>query len=171
VRNFGCAEDLPERISSIALGVRAPVAQWRTEFLFDYRVFPPWLMRFKSEWSDSRRPMAVGDVIVQRPIFPPIGGGICLQFAVRVIRRFTETDKIGFAYETLEGHAESGVSEFFIEERDGALFFTIHTFSQPAHWSSRLVRYIFSEPYQAWCTDRALAFVRAEFRRQNSLNG
>ncbi len=115
--------------------------------------------------------MSVGDVIVQRPVFPPIGVGLCLQFAVRVTQMFNEPGRVGFAYETLTGHAESGISEFYFEDRAGELFFTIHTFSQPAHWTSRLVRYVFSEPYQAWCTRRALAFVQSEFRKANASNG
>jgi len=64
--------------------------------------------------------MLAGDVIVQRPVFPPIGIGLCLQFAVRVTRIYDRPDRVGFAYETLAGHAESGLSEFYFAGSGGA---------------------------------------------------
>ncbi len=98
---------------------------------------------------------------------PPVGFGLCLEFAVRVSAMFVEQKRVGFAYETLTGHAESGLSEFFFEERDGGLYFTIHTFSQPGHWTSRLAKEMFTLPYQAWCTGRALKNVKRLFHFEN----
>jgi len=169
--NFTSIADLPERTSSIGLGVPGPISHWNTSFLFDYQVFPPRIMRFEAEWNRAGRGMAVGDVIVQRALFPPIGWGLCLQFAVRITRVILEEGKLGFAYETLDGHAESGVSEFYFEERADGLHFTIHTFSRPAHWTSQLVRYFFTQPYQAWCTRQALRNVRRAFVEANARQG
>ncbi len=167
-RNFPSAAELRERSTSIPLGVTGPISGWNTLFLFDYQVFPESILQFDAEWRHAGRAMAVGDIIVQRALFPPIGRGICLQFAVRVTRLIHEDHRLGFAYETLAGHAESGVSEFFFEERATGLHFTIHTRSRPAHWGSRLVRHVFTDPYQAWCTRNALANVRRTFDEANA---
>ncbi|PYK39913.1 MAG: hypothetical protein DME49_02315 [Verrucomicrobia bacterium] len=80
---------------------------------------------------------------------------------------FSEPAKVGFAYETLSGHLERGVSEFYFEEREGEIFFVIHTYSEPAHWLSRLGGGIFSLPYQRWCTRQALRHVKQRFHRDN----
>lgn len=162
-RNFADRSELPERISSVALGVSGPIAKWQTDFLFDYRIFPAAIMRFEAEWRKDARKMAVGDVILQRAIVPPIGSGLCLEFAVRVTELFEDRNRLGFAYETLVGHAESGVSQFYFEEKDGRLYFTIHTFSEPGHWTAKVAKHVFTLPYQAWCTRRALANVRGHF--------
>ena len=166
-RNFADQRAFPERTSSLALGVAGPIRRWQTDFLFDYLVFPKAIMRFEAQWKKEERKMEIGDVILQRAIMPPIGFGLCLEFAVRVSAFIQEEKRLGFAYETLAGHAESGVSEFYFEERDGQLFFTIHTFSQPGHWTSRLGKHIFTLPYQRWCTHRALASVRRHFLVRN----
>lgn len=166
--NFADARALPETTTSIALDVPGPPARWRTDFLFAYDVFPSRIMRFDAEWIAAGRPMRVGDVIVQRTMVPPLGFGLCVEFAVRISALFAEDNRVGFAYETLEGHAESGVSEFYFEEKAGALHFTIHTWSRPSHWTARLAAPVFTLPYQAWCTRRALAHVHARFRAENA---
>jgi uncharacterized protein (UPF0548 family) len=166
-RNFADQHALPERTSSVALGVAGPIRKWQTDFLFDYLIFPAAIMRFEAEWKKERRKMEIGDVILQRAVIPPIGFGVCLEFAVRVSALIQDEKRLGFAYETLSGHAESGVSEFYFEERDGQLFFTIHTFSQPGHWTSRVAKHVFTLPYQKWCTRRALESVRRHFLVQN----
>jgi uncharacterized protein (UPF0548 family) len=166
-RNFVDERALPEKTTSIALGVPGPISRWRTDFIFDYAIFPSSILRFDAEWRTEERKMAVGDVIVQRAVIPPVGFGLCLEFAVRVSAMFVDRSRIGFAYETLTGHAESGVSEFFFEERDDGLVFTIHTFSQPGHWTSRVAKEIFTLPYQAWCTSRALRNVKRRFQLEN----
>jgi Domain of unknown function (DUF1990) len=168
-RNFTNERDLPERSTSIALGVAGPIAKWRTDFLFDYDIFPSSIMRFDAEWPKHGRGMMIGDVILQRAVLPPIGVGFCLEFAVRICEIIREQKRVGFAYETLKGHAESGISEFYFEERSDGLFFTIHTFSQPGHWTARIVKYVATLPYQAWCTRRALEHVYRRFRSTNKL--
>jgi uncharacterized protein (UPF0548 family) len=166
-RNFIDERSLPERSASIALGVSGPIERWITGFIFDYAIFPTRIMRFDAEWVRGARKMAVGDVILQRAVVPPIGFGFCLEFAVRISALISEPRRLGFAYETLSGHAEKGVSEFYFEERAGALFFTIHTFSSPGHWSSRIASQMVTIPYQAWCTRRALQYVKDRFASEN----
>ena len=170
-RNFGDAHALPENTSSVGLGVTGPLLKWHTDFLFEYAIFPASIMRFDAEWQKENRKMAVGDVILQRAVIPPIGFGFCLEFAVRICALIEEKSRLGFAYETLSGHAESGISEFYFEEKGGEVIFTIHTFSQPGHWTSRIGRRLFTLPYQAWCTRRALENVQRRFQDENNEKG
>lgn len=166
-RNFSDPHVFPEKTTSVPLGVAGPIRNWRTDFLFDYAIFPANIMRFDSEWISAGREMAVGDVLLQRTMMPPIGYGLCIEFAVRVCELFNEEKRLGFAYETLTGHVESGVSEFSFEEKAGEVYFTIHTWSLPSHWTGRLASRVFTLPYQAWCTRRALAQVRERFHHEN----
>ncbi len=168
--NFTDAQSLPEKTSSIALGVPGPINKWRTDFLFNYDIFPTSIIRYEAEWITAGRPMRVGDIIIQRAMIPPlIGIGLCLEFAVRISRLIDEEKRLGFAYETLTGHAERGISEFYFEEQNGSLNFTIHTHSEPGHWTSRLGKHIATLPYQAWCTQRALNHVKHQFHQNNGL--
>jgi len=167
--NFVDAESLPERTTSIDLGVSGPIGNWRTDFLFEYDIFPSWIMRFEAEWATKERRMSIGDVIVQRAILPPVGFGICLEFAVRVCSIIKEEGRIGFAYETLAGHAERGRSEFYFEEKGELILFTIRTLSEPGHWTSQCAEKVFTLPYQAWCTRRALDHVRRRFQQMNRI--
>ena len=75
--------------------------------------------------------MRIGDIIVQRAVLPPIGFGICAEFAVRISAIIGKPSKLGFAYETLAGHLERGVSEFYFEERAGEILFVVHTHPEP----------------------------------------
>ena len=167
--NFSDARYLPEQTTSIDLGEAGPISKWRTDFLFNYDVFPSSIMRFETEWKTKSRKMQIGDVILQRAVVPPIGFGICLEFAVRICSLIEESGRLGFAYETLSGHAERGVSEFYFEDKSGSLAFTIHTHSEPGHWTSRIAMRMVTLPYQAWCTHRALKHVHDKFHQNNKL--
>ncbi|MEI9863199.1 MAG: DUF1990 family protein [Limisphaerales bacterium] len=165
--NFHSTATLPEQITEIAIGQPAPIHSYRTDFLFTYDIFPSSLMRAEPQWVHEQRAMRVGDIIVQRAVLPPIGFGLCAEFAVRISTVFSHPTKIGFAYETLTGHVERGVSEFYFEDRNGAIFFIIHTHSEPGHWLSRLGGSFFTLPYQRWCTRQALRHVKKCFYRDN----
>ena len=165
--NFSSAATLPEKTSEIALGYSAPISACHADFLFAYDIFPRFLMRAEPQWIREGRAMRVGDIIVQRAVLPPIGFGLCAEFAVRISALINTPSKLGFAYETLAGHLERGVSEFYFEEHAGKLFFIIHTHSEPAHWLSRFGGGIFSSPYQRWCTRQALKHVKQRFRSCN----
>jgi hypothetical protein len=165
--NFSSPMTLPQKTSEIALGYFGPLSSCRTDFVFAYDIFPRFLMRAEPQWIRESRAMGVGDIIVQRAVLPPIGFGLCAEFAVRISALISEPSKLGFAYETLAGHLERGISEFYFEERAGEVFFVIHTQSEPAHWLSRLCNGLFSLPYQRWCTRQALKHVKQRFRRDN----
>lgn len=165
--NFTSFNDFPEKTSSIILGVNKSLTACDLRFLFDYKIFPPNVLRSVPEWRAKGRPeMCLGDVIIQRVFVPPIGAGICLEFAVRVRELFTEANRIGFSYETLAGHPEQGISEFYFTKDDDGLRFFIHTFSQPGHWTSRAFSGL-AISYQSWCTQRALKYVRQQFALHN----
>src|ERR1044072_6012266 len=125
--NFSSAAKLPEKTSDIALGYSGLIKDHRTDFLFAYDVFPHFLMRAEAHWIREGRAMPICDIIIQRAVLPPVGFGLCAEFAVRISALISEPRKLGFAYETLVGHLERGVSEFYFEERASALFFVIHT--------------------------------------------
>src|SRR5262249_38087126 len=165
--NFSSAAALPEKTTEIALGCSGPISSYRTEFLFAYDIFPRFLMRAEPQWIRESRAMRVGDIIVQRAVLPPVGFGLCAEFAVRISALFSEPNRLGFAYDTLAGHLERGVSEFYFAERVGEVFFVIHTHSEPAHWFSQLGGGIFSVLYQRWCTRQALKHVQRRFRCSN----
>ena len=168
IPNFSSATTLPEKTTEVALGCSGPINSYRTDFLFAYDIFPRFIMRAESQWICENRAMRVGDIIVQRAVLPPIGFGLCAEFAVRISAIFSEPGKVGFAYETLAGHLERGVSEFYFEERAAKLFFVIHTFSEPGHWLSRLGGGAFTLPYQRWCTRQALKHVKQRFQHNNA---
>ncbi len=121
--NFLSPATLPEKTSEIALGYFGSLSSCRVDFVFSYDIFPRFLMRAEPQWIRESRTMGVGDIIVQRAVLPPIGFGLCAEFAVRISAPISEASKLGFAYETLAGHLERGVSEFYFEERAGEVFF------------------------------------------------
>lgn len=159
-RNFSSPESLPLRSTSIDLPL---VSTPPLETVFDYRIFPPHIMRSVVSWADRPGGMSPGDLIIQRVFIPPIGCGICLEFAVRIVSVSRTGPLLGFSYETLLGHPESGIAEFILDTSATPPRFTIRTRSQPGHWLARLLNRIFSTPYQAWCTWSALRTVRSAF--------
>lgn len=163
--NSSSTSGIPEQRSEIALGSSAPLLSCRTSFLFAYDIFPSCIMRAAPQRVCEEREMRVGDRVVQR-VFPlPLGFGLCMEFAVRISAIINEPHSVGFVYETLEGHAEREVSEFYFEEREDGLFFVIHTRSEPGHWLSKLGDLIFTRPYQRWCTKQAHHRVQSLFHR------
>jgi uncharacterized protein (UPF0548 family) len=56
----------------------------------------------------------------------------------RVVYVINEPDRVGFAYGTLPGHAESGEESFVLDRREGQVNFTVRAFSKPASRLSRL---------------------------------
>jgi hypothetical protein len=165
-RNFVSLRGSREQTASIFLANNGPITSYETQFLFDYDIFPAFILRYKTEWEQNSRQMREGDVIIQRVMVPPFVFGVCLDFAVRVTAIYQMQERLGFAYETLRGHVESGISEFYFEERPTGLFFTIRTLSKPCQ-STRLCSLLVLL-YQKWCTNRALQHVKSRFGAENS---
>ena len=96
------------------------------ERLFRYDIFPPELMRARVCTSDGR--IATDAVIVQRVRI----GAFVLESAVIVVEVWRSSDDAGFAYGTLEGHPERGISRFRVVREGPTVRFEIEAVSRPA---------------------------------------
>ncbi len=137
-------------------------------FLFGYHIFPGNIMNSLTQWGYEQRALRTGDTIVQQVFIPPVSSvSQKIIFGVRIKEVSDEPNRKGYSYETLEGHVEKGISSFFIEKNsDGKVIFTVHTFSVPANFLTKLLGPVFSVPYQAYCTKRAIKNVRALIESQ-----
>ena len=89
-------------------------------------------MSFLTQWEHENRAIKSGDTIVQQVYIPTFLN--CSQkiiFGVRIKELITEPKRIGFSYETLEGHVERGISTFTTEQNNKRTVFKIHAFSTP----------------------------------------
>lgn len=152
---------LREKISTISIN-KESISSIPFDFFFNYQIFPPHIMNYKTQWQHEGRSMQAGDTIVQEVYIPPfkslsqkIVSGVRIKEVID-----TETIK-GFSYETLVGHVEKGLSIFTLEQLDNSIIFKIHTYSAPGSFISKLLPF-FSFPYQAYCTRAALKNVKAK---------
>jgi hypothetical protein len=154
---------LKEKVTQIAIKTDKTLEQNNLEFLFDYKIFPPTILTFLTQWQLEKRKMKIGDTIVQQTFIPPRKKfSQKIVFGVRINRIIDEPHRKGFSYETIEGHVEKGESTFTVEQRDRNIIFKIHTFSAPGSLLTRLVGPIFTVPYQNYCTQRALENVKRQ---------
>jgi hypothetical protein len=158
---------LKEKKSSIEIETTKKIEEIDLKVLFEYSIFPSNILTFKSQWNHENRAMQKGDTIVQQIFLPPIKRfSQKIVVGVRINEIIHEDDKAGFSYETLEGHVEKGISTFIIEQNEGKLYFTIHTFSSPGNFLTKLLGPIFSQPYQRFCTKAALKNVKNQLEKQ-----
>lgn len=156
---------LKEKITTIDIKTDKMLEALNLDFLFDYKIFPSSILTFLTQWAQENRKMRIGDTILQQVFIPPTK--VLSQkiiFGVRVNKIIDEADKKGFSYETIEGHVEKGESTFTFERSDQGLVFKIKTFSEPGNILTRLVGPVFTVPYQAYCTRRALENVKNHIR-------
>jgi hypothetical protein len=152
---------LIEKTTSIVLNTSMSLHQLDLDFLFNYQIFPNYIMAFKTQWEDEKRKMKIGDTIVQQAYLPPIPSfSQKILFGVRISEIIDEPNRKGYSYETLEGHVEKGISTFTVEQNSNQLIFKIHTHSVPGNFLSKLFGPIFSIPYQSYCTMKALRNVK-----------
>ena len=149
----------------------ASLLSYDFQFLFDYDIFPKPILRAYTEWQHHFREMQIGDVIVQQVSLPPCHMSLKCIFAVRILDIFRSTNKVGFSYGTLQGHAEKGLSTFFFALHGTQISATIHTFSLPDTFAGKLVVPLFTLPYQRYCTNQALAHMQACFLSVNAQRG
>lgn len=158
---------LKEKITTIEINTSKDIDQLNLDFLFDYHVFPENILTFKTQWADENRKMQIGDTIAQQVYFPPTKMfSQKLIFGVRINEIINEADRVGFSYETLEGHVEKGVSTFMVEQLNNQLIFKIQTYSKPGNFLTKLMGPIFSVPYQSFCTKKALENVKRQIENQ-----
>ena len=158
---------LTENITTIEIDTNKKIDQLNLDFLFDYKIFPDNIMTFKTQWSEDKRKMNVGDTIAQQVYIPPtMTFSQKIIFGVRVTEIIDQFDKKGFSYETLEGHVEKGISTFTVEQIDNKVIFKIQTYSTPGNFLTKLLGPIFSIPYQKFCTKSALNNIKKQLECQ-----
>lgn len=146
---------LKEKITTFTLQTATPLSDLDAAPLFDYRIFPEHVLTALTEWQQEGREMRVGDTIVQQVHLPPLRRfSFKLVFGVRICAVIDEPNRIGFSYETLEGHAERGISTFTLEQEGGIAVFRIHTFSEPGNRWLKMLSFL-TVPYQRYCTKAA----------------
>lgn len=155
--------NLKEKTTVIEIKTKETLSQINLDFLFDYKIFPSNIMTFLTQWSMEKRKMKIGDNILQQVFIPPVKTfSQKVVFGVRINSLIDEPDKIGFSYETIEGHVEKGESTFTLEKSGRGLIFKIKTFSAPGNLLTKLVGPIFTVPYQTYCTRKALENVKQQ---------
>lgn len=161
---------LPRKTSQIA--IEKPWSEIRDKaasLLLDYNVFPQSILIGYGEWTSENRTMQPGDTIVQQVYLPPFRFlSAKLIFGVRVTEAENTRETIRFSYETLEGHAEKGLSSFILEPFGDISVFRIETYSSPGHILSQIGGPFFTRPYQAFCTRKALRHVKGELESVSS---
>jgi hypothetical protein len=155
---------LTEKTTVIPIDTTKELQELDIDFFFDYKIFPQNIMTYLTQWTLEKREMQIGDTIVQQAFIPPFQNiSQKIVFGVRINDIINEPTRIGFSYETLNGHVEKGISIFTIEQAvDRETIFKVHTFSQPGNLLSKIVGPIFSVPYQAFCTRQGLANVKRQ---------
>ncbi len=154
---------LKEKINTISIN-NHDISSLSLDCLFNYQIFPPHIMSYKTQWQHEGRAIKAGDTIVQQVYIPPIKSlSQKIVFGVRIKEIINTKKTKGFSYETLEGHVEKGLSIFTVEQlNDNELIFKIHTYSEPGNIISKLVAPFFSIPYQAYCTKAALKNIKVQ---------
>src|SRR6478672_11254940 len=110
---------LIEKTTTININTTKTITELNLDCLFDYQIFPPFIMTFLSEWIEENRKLKVGDTIAQQVYIPPIKTfSQKIIFGVRINEIINQSNKIGFSYQTLEGHVEKGISTFLVEQLD-----------------------------------------------------
>lgn len=152
-------KQLKEKSTAIPVGITSPEAGFQV--LLGYRIFPPSIMSHYTQWAAEGRTMQPGDVIVQQICLPPFPGfSMKILAGVRIREIIREPDRVGFSYETLQGHAERGISTFTLEKTKEGVVFRIHTFSEAPGAFQRFLAPLFASPYQDYCTRKALQHVQ-----------
>lgn len=129
---------LAEKVSTIDISTSSEFEDINIDFLYQYKIFPENIMSYMTEWVLENRNMKVGDTILQQVYLPPIKTfSLKIIFGVRIKEIIHLENKIGFSYETLEGHVEKGISTFTLEKEQQNIIFKIHTFSFPGNWLSK----------------------------------
>lgn len=157
---------LLEKTTSINVHTNKSIEQLNFDFFFNYHIFPVNILVAKTQWATEKRTMKAGDTIVQQAFLPLKSFSLKVIFGVRISEVINESNLKRFSYETLEGHVEQGISSFSIGADKGKVQFSIHTYSQPGNWLTKLLGPVFTLPYQAYCTRQALIHIKKQLELQ-----
>jgi uncharacterized protein (UPF0548 family) len=96
-----------------------------------------WAM-FEGNWAriySSKTPIQTGEIVIMCAYL----FGFWWLNASRIVYTVEEPQKFGFAYGTLQHHAESGEELFQVEMDDaGKVWYRLRAFSKPRFWMARL---------------------------------
>ena len=96
-----------------------------------------WAM-FPGSWAciySDKTPIEIGQVVVMCARVM----GLWWLNCSRIIYTVNESKRFGFAYGTLQHHAESGEELFQVKMyENGEVYYEIQAFSRPRHWMARL---------------------------------
>jgi len=160
---------LKVKISTIEINPPPGFDSAYLNYLFDYKIFPGSILQQATQWAEENRSMMIGDTIAQQVYIPPFASfSKKVVFGVRINEIINEPLKKGFSYETLEGHVENGISTFTLEQINEKLVFKIQTCSMPGNYWTKMFNPVFSAPYQAYCTRRALNHVKRQIEKRSS---
>lgn len=159
---------LKEKTTQVMINTAKGLQEIDTSGLFGYNIFPGNIMSALTQWDNEQRAIKAGDTVVQQVYIPPVRSfSQKIIFGVRIKDIIQEQNRVGYSYETLEGHVEKGISTFTIERTaEDKIIFRVHTFSEPANLLTKLLGPFFSLPYQAYCTKQALNNVRRQIEAQ-----
>lgn len=156
-----------ERVSTITCVTLKHLHELDLRVLFDYRMFPENIMSSACEWRIERRPMRVGDTILQQINIPPLQAlSLRILVATRICEIIDLPHRKGFRYEAMEGHVERGISTFTVEQQAATVVASIHTLSAPGSALTTMVGPFFSIPYQTYCTKQALRRMQHHIEQQ-----
>lgn len=146
--------------------IRMPFSSLAFTDFFNYHIFPNSILQAYPQWVHEKRSMSVGDTILQQIQIPPLPLSLKMIIGVRICAVVDTVEKKSFAYETLTGHVEKGISTFIIEPYNEGSLFTIKTYSEPALVTLKALKF-FSLKYQQYCTNRALDNVAANLIKRS----
>jgi uncharacterized protein (UPF0548 family) len=158
---------LKEKTSQIFIKTQKRLPEIDLESFFNYCIFPDHILSFQTQWAMEKRKMKIGDTILQQVYLPPIKAfSQKIIFGVRVSEIINSSDKLGFSYEALKGHVEKGISIFTVEQEKEGISFRITTFSKPGNLLAIVFGPIFAIPYQTYCTNAALKYMKNRIEEQ-----
>ena len=134
-------KDMIEKTSNIPININKSLKDFDTSLFFNYKIFPGHIMTYLTQWKFENREMQLGDIIVQQVFIPPIKTfSQKIIFGVRINEIINQPSRVGFSYETLEGHAEKGISTFTLEKTENdQVIIKIHTFSKPGNLLAQIL--------------------------------
>src|SRR5258706_5307088 len=90
---------LKEKVTTINIETDKSLGQINLDFLFDYKIFPPNIMTYMTQWGMEKRKMQIRDTILQQALIPPTRYlSQKIIFGVRINQIINERDRRGFGY-------------------------------------------------------------------------
>lgn len=128
---------------SIAIGEGDQVWQKAKEALQQWQHFPPSFTKIYQNTPDTTK-IAEGNVVVVMIYIL----GLWWRNTAKIVYTFDEPNRFGFAYGTLQDHAEKGEEAFWIsKDKDSNITYHIHAISKPKFWAAKLA-YPLTRKYQ-----------------------